>query len=223
MRTLADLLSAVTDPAQPLITYYDAATSERIELSATTTANWVAKTANFLVDGLDAEPGTRIRIGLPSHWETYVWLLAAWQTGCVLTDGPADIAVVGPEPEPDSTESTRVALSLRPLGARFPTPPASHIDFNAEVLGYSDFFLAMDPPGPHALAIDIAGCRLTHHQALEAWPGRTGRVLVAPSPLMDDIAKLISTVGSGGSLVLVAGASVVRRNAIASDERADEW
>src|SRR5690606_31992912 len=33
--------------ARPLITFYDDATGERIELSGVTTANWVAKTANL--------------------------------------------------------------------------------------------------------------------------------------------------------------------------------
>ena len=72
MKTLDQLLRAAPDPSQPLLTYYDMATGERVELSSTTTANWVAKTSNFLVDDLDAEPGTRIRIGLPSHWLTAV-------------------------------------------------------------------------------------------------------------------------------------------------------
>jgi hypothetical protein len=39
------------DPAQPLLTLYDG--PARVELSGVTTANWVAKSANLLVDGLD--------------------------------------------------------------------------------------------------------------------------------------------------------------------------
>ena len=34
--------------ARPLITFYDDATGERVELSAATTANWAAKAANLL-------------------------------------------------------------------------------------------------------------------------------------------------------------------------------
>ena len=46
------------DPARPLITFYDDSTGERVELSVVTFANWVAKTANLLVDGLGASPGS---------------------------------------------------------------------------------------------------------------------------------------------------------------------
>ena len=38
------------DPARPLVTHYDDSTGERVELSATTLDNWVAKTANLLQD-----------------------------------------------------------------------------------------------------------------------------------------------------------------------------
>ncbi|MFN4091190.1 MAG: TIGR03089 family protein, partial [Alphaproteobacteria bacterium] len=48
--TLADRLAH--DPGQPLITFYDEATGERVELSVTTYANWVAKTASLLVEEL---------------------------------------------------------------------------------------------------------------------------------------------------------------------------
>src|SRR5262249_10238292 len=74
-------LLKTADPVRPLVTFYDDATGERIELSATTFGNWVAKTANLLVDELDAEPGDRIALDLPPHWQTAVWLFAAWSAG----------------------------------------------------------------------------------------------------------------------------------------------
>ncbi|TDB94521.1 TIGR03089 family protein [Actinomadura sp. 7K534] len=76
-RRLAD------DPSSPLVTFYDDASGERVELSARTFDNWVAKTANFLVDGLAAEPGTRAVLVLPPHWQTAVWLMACWSAGVV--------------------------------------------------------------------------------------------------------------------------------------------
>ena len=50
--TIGDLFAAAVaaDPTRPLLTYYDDATGERTELSGTSLANWVAKTANLLVD-----------------------------------------------------------------------------------------------------------------------------------------------------------------------------
>ncbi|SFN82354.1 TIGR03089 family protein [Actinomadura madurae] len=71
------------DPSRPLVTFYDDARGERVELSARTFDNWVAKTANFLVDGLAAEPGTRVVLVLPPHWQTAVWLMACWSAGLV--------------------------------------------------------------------------------------------------------------------------------------------
>ena len=72
------------DPSNPLVTFYDDATGERVELSARTFDNWVAKTANFLVDGLAAEPGMRAVLVLPPHWQTAVWLMACWSAGLLV-------------------------------------------------------------------------------------------------------------------------------------------
>ncbi|GAA4235706.1 TIGR03089 family protein [Actinomadura meridiana] len=80
------------DPSSPLVTFYDDASGERVELSARTFDNWVAKTANFLVDGLAAEPGTRVVLALPPHWQTAVWLMACWSAGLVAE--PVDPASV---------------------------------------------------------------------------------------------------------------------------------
>ena len=55
------------DPTRPLLTFYDDATGERTELSGATLGNWVAKTANTLVDDLDLEPGQWAAVGLPPH------------------------------------------------------------------------------------------------------------------------------------------------------------
>ncbi len=131
------------------------ATGERVELSTTTTANWVAKTSNFLVDDLDAAPGSRIRIGLPSHWLTTVWILSAWNVGAAVVDRAADIGLSGPDLVAD--EPARVAASLRPLGGRFQEPPTGFLDLGAEVPGHGDHFVALDPPEPSTLALDLDG------------------------------------------------------------------
>ncbi|MBK3590271.1 TIGR03089 family protein, partial [Streptomyces sp. MBT57] len=70
-RTAADLLRSAlaADPARPLVTFYDDATGERVELSVATFANWVAKTANLLQSDLAAEPGDRLALLLPAHWQ----------------------------------------------------------------------------------------------------------------------------------------------------------
>ncbi|HEX4249647.1 MAG TPA: TIGR03089 family protein, partial [Pseudonocardia sp.] len=89
---LGPLLAA--DAARPLVTYYDDATGERIELSGTTLANWAAKTANLMRDECDLEPGARVAVLLPAHWQTLVVLLGAWWCGAEVVADPAGADLV---------------------------------------------------------------------------------------------------------------------------------
>src|SRR3954447_19312603 len=82
---LADAVAA--DPARPLLTWYDDATGDRTELSGATLANWVAKTANLLVDGCGLGPGDVAAVRLPAHWQTAAVLLGAWAAGLAVDVG----------------------------------------------------------------------------------------------------------------------------------------
>lgn len=218
MSTLAGLVGSLGAPAQPFITYYDAATGERVELSATTTANWVAKTSNFLVDDLDAEPGTRLRLAVPTHWESLVWILSAWNVGAVLTDHDASIAVVDATLQAD--EEIRVALSLLPMARRFALAPAGFIDYNAEVAGHSDHFEPFDAPTADTPALDLADVSLTHRAAVDWAAPVADRVLLTPGTLLRDCRSLIAACRGGGSLVIAANADAEQLRKIATDERA---
>ncbi|MFF8387686.1 TIGR03089 family protein [Streptomyces kanasensis] len=162
-RTPADLLRSAlaADPARPLVTYYDDATGERVELSVATFANWVAKTANLLQDGLSAEPGERVALLLPAHWQTAVWLLACASVGVVADlDGDpasADHVVAGPDrlDEGLACAGGRLALSLAPLGRRFPAPPAGYDDYAVEVPSQGDRFAPYAPVDPDAPALAV--------------------------------------------------------------------
>ncbi len=137
------------DPGRPLVTFYDDATGERIELSVTTYANWVAKTASLAQDELDLTRGDRVRLDLPTHWLGPVWLGAAWSLGLTVTDGEADLVVCGPGgvQEYAGAGTPVVAISLRPLGGRFTDPlPAGVIDYGEVVFGQPDAFVAYEPP-----------------------------------------------------------------------------
>ena len=149
------------DGARPFVTFYDDATGERVELSAVTYANWVAKTANLVQDELDVSHGELVLIDLPTHWQGAVWLGAAWSVGLRVTTEPsraaeADLIVCGPERVGDlGREASRVpvvALSLRPLGGRFTDPlPPGVIDYGAVALAQPDLFLPdQEPTGPDA-------------------------------------------------------------------------
>ena len=75
------------DPASPLLTYRDLASGERMEMSAASLANAIAKTAGMLRDELDADPGAVVGVHLPFHWQRVVWLGACAATSTVFAPG----------------------------------------------------------------------------------------------------------------------------------------
>ena len=90
--TPADVLAAAVrrSAAAPLLTCYDDATDERMELSAATLANWVAKTANLLQEEFDVGPGSSVAVALPVHWQTAAVLLGTWSCGAAVVDTAAE-------------------------------------------------------------------------------------------------------------------------------------
>jgi uncharacterized protein (TIGR03089 family) len=148
-----------SDPTGPRLTFYDDATGERVELSTTTLANWVAKTVNLLVLECGVGPGSHIALHLPRHWTTAVWVLAADATGAQVTyepghappGSPVDVAVVGPDHVDDPPDADEVfAVSLAPLAAPFSEalPPLVR-DYTLEVRAMPDQTSGVvGPPGP---------------------------------------------------------------------------
>ncbi|MFF0437123.1 TIGR03089 family protein [Streptomyces sp. NPDC004327] len=219
-RTPADLLRSAlaADPARPLVTFYDDATGERVELSVATFANWVAKTANLLQGELSASPGDRLALLLPAHWQTAVWLLACASVGVTAELGgdpaDADYVVAGPDTLEAGLACTgdRVALSLAPLGRRFPAPPAGYADYAVEVPGQGDRFAPFVPVDPDAPALVVDGTELTAAQlveraradAAELGLGPGSRVLSGrPYDTWAGVsAGLYASLASGGSVVL---------------------
>lgn len=171
-RTPADLLRSAlaADPARPLVTFYDDATGERVELSVATFANWVAKTANLLQGDLAAEPGDRLALLLPAHWQSAVWLLACSSVGVVADvqgdPAAADLVVTGPDTleRARACRGERVALALRPLGGRFPQAPEGFADYAVEVPSQGDRFAPFAPVDPDAPALAVGGIELTGAQ-----------------------------------------------------------
>lgn len=131
------------NPARPLITHYDDAAGTRVELSVATLANWAAKTANWLTEEHDLEPGDPVAVLLPPHWQTAGILLGAWWCGAAVTADRHGAAVTFVPPG----ESGAV-VSLDPMGRDLGAPPVGGIDFIAEVRMYGDDFRAITPiPG----------------------------------------------------------------------------
>ena len=76
---------------RPLVTWYDDALGQRIELSWKTFENWVAKTANLLVDELGLGPGDRVATMLDGHWQAPVVLAACWRAGVSVVPAGAGV------------------------------------------------------------------------------------------------------------------------------------
>ncbi|GAB2983347.1 TIGR03089 family protein [Nocardioides montaniterrae] len=225
---LADRLRR--DPGQPLVTFYDESTGERVELSVTTYANWVAKASSLLVDELGLERGDTIAIDLPTHWLGTVFVGAALGTGLTLTTDPAPhVAVCGPDTVgawAGRTAQTQVlACSLLPMGVRFQEPlPAGVLDVGVEIWSQPDAFAAYDPPSGDDLAVDEPS--RTQAEVMRAAAAGSlltdgGRLLATANPASPpEIAIFIEPLVKGGSLVLVTRADQPRLEAIDVAERA---
>jgi uncharacterized protein (TIGR03089 family) len=217
---LADLLR--TDASRPLVTFYDDATGERIELSRATYANWVSKTAGLVQDELEVERGALVLVDLPTHWLGTVWLGAAWTAGISVTAdrslaGAADLVVCAPGGLDRyavlAGDRPVVAVSLRPLGGRFVAPlPSGVIDYGAVVLALPDVFVPADPPTSHDPAWREGAASMTQAELLDTTAGHQlvepgGRLLTDVNPcLRAGVATLLSPLLQEGATVWVANA-----------------
>jgi uncharacterized protein (TIGR03089 family) len=226
--TFAEVLAAQLrrDPGRPLLTFYDHATDERVELSVTTYANWVAKAAGLLTDGVDLERGMSLRIDLPPHWLSPVFLGAAWTVGLrVTTSDEPDAVVCGPDSlpawAPRASEIPVLACSLRPMGVRFAEAlPGGVVDVGVEIWSQPDGFTAWDPPtGDDPATDDLTQDELTAAAGTSLTGG--GRLLSVADPASPPgMATFTEPLARGGSLVLVRNPDPVRLDDVYAAERA---
>ena len=235
--TFPDQLAAAlrADPARPLVTFYDDTTGERVELSVTTYANWVAKTASLVQDELDVEAGALVLVDVPTHWMGPVWLGALWSGGQVVTTDralatEAALVVCGPggvgEYATLAPAVPVVALSLRPLGAPFTEPlPPGVVDYGAVVLAQPDVFVPAAPPAPGDGAWRD-GRGTTDHATLLAGASsddvpEEGRLLTDVNPCSGPgLATLLSPLLHAGGTVWVAHPDDTRWERRRAEERA---
>ena len=223
---LSELLRA--DAGRPLVTFYDDATGERVELSVATYANWVAKTSSLFVEELDLTRGDRIRIDLPTHWLGPVFLGAAWNVGLTLVgDDDAEDFVCGPEGlgayAAHAAKHPVVACALEPLGVRFrdPLPPDVH-DFGIEVWSQPDAFLPWDPPGADVEALPGIGQATLLSPSYDALPLADGdRLITTANPVTPEgLATFVQPLVRSGSTVWVRNADPAAWQRRREDERA---
>lgn len=228
--TPADLLAAFRShrATSPRLSWYGP-DSERVEFSGRVLENWVAKTANYLVDELDAEPGTVVAVDLPLHWRSLVWLLATWAVGATAvtgqaTDGPDIVATANPAaalerlagvaPAPLLVAVALPALQMRWLGE---LPPAT-LDYSGDVRAHADVFFADLTPAPsdvawahESLTVSYAGLLGQGGQGeimiagtAQQLPPEPQRVLLHVRDGWDAVVPAALTIwAAGGSIVLL--------------------
>ena len=223
--TPADLLAAALrrSPATPVITYYDDLTGERTELSATTLANWVAKTANLLQDEFDVAPGSTVTVLLPPHWQTAAVLLGIWSCGAAVRESPepggTGVALVARsrlaefEDEGDADHLDVLGLSLHPLGMGMRDYTGAARDYALEVRTQGDVFTPCTPVEPAAPGLVLADAALSLSAVTGAAVELAARLGLAAGDrvLVDDrlaeeagpVTWLLAPLAAGASVVLV--------------------
>jgi uncharacterized protein (TIGR03089 family) len=161
------------DPASPLLTYRDLSSGERMELSAASLANAIAKTAGLLRDELDADPGAIVGVHLPLHWQRVVWLGACAATSTVFAPDAApeecDVLVV------DRTHLDRIGtaredvlVSLAPFGLpERADVPSGVTDAAVAMRGHPDTFVPWEPPTESTPLLQEPGHILSHGDVMD--------------------------------------------------------
>ena len=209
--TIPETFAAVVhaDPGRPLLTWYDDATGERIELSGATLANWVAKTANLVVDHAGLRPGDRAGVDAPPHWQTAAVLLGCWTAGLAVvpTDEADTVFAAADRAAGHAGDGREVyGLALAPLGAPMRVVPPGVTDFIVEVRGHGDHFAPVAPVGPDDPATPSAThrelCASARGRAAELGVGSAGRLLVDAAVHPDPLDWLLVPLVTGASVVL---------------------
>ena len=212
------------DPARPFVTSYDDL-GDRVELSRATLDNWVSKTSNMLVDGFGTQPGDRVAVALPPHWQSLAWLLSCWSVGAaVVLDGSdgvvsgTEVAVADPDrltAALDAGAEEVVGTSLDSLGMPLKEVPAMVTDYTVEVRGHGDHFQPY-PVDADEPALEVAERALTGAELVAAGRARAQEwdldaqdrlavVVAVDAPLTalgEDLSVLMAAVVSGAPLVL---------------------
>lgn len=178
---------ARTAAGAPIVTYVDAASGERIELSNASLENAAAKIANALRDEFDLDTGATVGLRLPVHWQRAAWCAGIWTAGCILVpeSDDADLVVVGPAEAADVAGDVAV-VSLHPFGLPITDPiPSNATDVTLAVRQQPDAYL-FEPPSATTPAlrapdgdIDHAALLATAGDLGEAWGLAAGGRLLA--------------------------------------------
>lgn len=227
---------------RPLLTFYDDATGERTELSRATFENWVAKTANLLLEECEVGHGDDVAVELGSHWTTAAIVFACWRIGArvVLGEGGeprvrfvgelggrvgCDVGAAG--------DDLRVVVGDGMAGRLLGPLPPGAIPYGEEVPAYGDHVDQADVgPDDGALLVTGDGGRLVGltqrnvhaaADAIVAWGLGPETRLLLPRDLLTVDGLVLGLLGpylGGGSVVLVRDLDPATFWRKARDERA---
>ncbi|MEU6073191.1 TIGR03089 family protein [Micromonospora sp. NPDC047074] len=206
-----------TDPTRPLLTWYDDATGERTELSGATLANWVAKTANLLVDEVGAGPGDVAAVLLPPHWQTAAVLLGCWSAGLTVADTPGDAEVLfAATARVDEagawSAGERYVLALDPFALPMRQVPSGFADYVSEVRAHGDHFTPYASGGEELVA-------RARRRADELGIAHNARVLVDTATYPDPVDWLLAPLTANATTVLCANQDLTRQPARTKTEK----
>jgi uncharacterized protein (TIGR03089 family) len=210
--------AAAEDLAQPLLTWYDDATGDRTELSGATLENWVAKTANLLVDGLGLAPGDRAALLLPPHWQTAAVLLGCWAAGLDVTNEKSSVDVIFASADRVNeavawSAGERLVLGLAPMALPMRTVPSGFVDYVAEVRTFGDHFRPYPDQSDRGL-VERAAAR-----AADLGLKAGDRVLVDAGRHPDPLDWLLAPLAGGATLVLCGALDTAKLEGRAAAEK----
>lgn len=210
------LLSLRTlNPTSPRLTWYGSE-GERVELSGRVFDNWVAKTANLLVDELDAQEGTTVALDLPVHWRSLIWLLSIWAVRgtAVITENPTGHADIVATTDPDSALHAAQTRGDSPLIVAVELPalamgwsgvlPTRVLDYAGEVRSYSDVFFPEGAAATDAPAWESPTSSHSYGELFDDLAAAPSRILIHDTKDWDEVVpQVIRIWAAGGSVVLV--------------------
>jgi len=235
--TPADVLAGLIeeDSSRPALTFYDdepgPTQHERIEISRKVLGTWVAKAANALQEGFDAEPGTLVRLDIPvPHWRMAYWAFAAWSVGATVTldtfEG-ADVLVTTDPASPEAADADEVvAVSLPALARAFDGDLRTGVmDEAREISSFADTFTPWTGPEAGDVAL-VAGGERTRYadlvtRARERSGPASGRLLVTERDPATFLQAVLGGLAAHGSVVMVRGADVDQQDPRMQSEGVD--
>ena len=221
---LNHLLNA--DAAAPRLTVYNESTGARMDFSAQTLENWVAKIANMLEEELELDDDSALLIDLPVTWQAAVIALCALAAGIEydfanssLADDDADSAsqlqadAVFTSPDKfdlysvddvatsfDGSAPDVVLVTDDPFGRGVVEAggelPSGAIDFGPTVRFYGDDYFGQTTPLPELFPDAGSASRLLS----TGWHDKEGFTVSVLHPL-----------AAGGSAVVVSGLTTAER------------